>query len=49
MAARLASSFSQWRRFDEARQARMRAELERIQGTDGLSKDTFEVVSRCLK
>jgi aminopeptidase N len=49
VAARLASSFSQWRRFDEARQARMKTELERIQGTEGLSKDTFEVVSRCLK
>ena len=49
VAARLASSFAQWRRYDEKRQARMKIELERIQGTEGLSKDTFEVVTRCLK
>ena len=49
VAARLASCFSQWKRFDQGRQLLMKTELERIKGTDGLSKDTFEVVSRCLK
>ena len=49
VAARMAGSFSQWRRFDGARQNLMRAELERIRGTIGLSKDTFEVVTRTLK
>lgn len=48
VAARLSSAFSQWRRHDAARQALMRAELERIRAQAGLSKDTFEVVSRCL-
>lgn len=49
VAARMASAFSQWKRFDTGRQALMRAQLERIQATKGLSKDTYEVVTRCLK
>jgi aminopeptidase N len=49
VAARLAQSFSQWKRFDEGRQALMKAELEKIKEVKGLSKDTFEVVSRCLR
>jgi aminopeptidase N len=49
VAARLASSFSQWKRFDAHRQELMRAELVRIQATQTLSKDTYEVVTRCLK
>ena len=35
-------------RFDEARQALMRAELERIVATPGLSKDVFEQASKSL-
>ena len=49
VAARMAGSFSQWRRFDDARQKLMRAELERIKKVERLSKDTFEVVTRALK
>ncbi len=49
VAARLASSFSQWKRYDEQRQEQMKAELVRIKNTVNLSKDTFEVVTRCLK
>jgi aminopeptidase N len=49
VAARLASSFSQWKRYDEQRQELMKAELTRIKNTVNLSKDTFEVVTRCLK
>lgn len=49
VAARMASAFSQWKRFDVGRQGLMKTQLERIQATKGLSKDTFEVVSRCLK
>ncbi|MEO0649183.1 MAG: aminopeptidase N [Planctomycetota bacterium] len=48
IASRLVSSFNQWRRFDDARQAAMQAELERIAGVDGLSKDVFEIVQRAL-
>lgn len=49
VASRLSGSFSSWRKFDEQRQLLMKAQLERILGTNGLSKDTFEVVSRSLK
>jgi aminopeptidase N len=47
-AARLVPPLGRWRRFDEARQALMRAELERIVGTPGLSKDVFEQASKSL-
>ena len=49
VASRLSGSFSSWRRFDEQRQTLMKRQLERILAADGLSKDTFEVVSRSLK
>lgn len=49
VAARLAQSFSQWKRFDNDRQTLMKAELQKIKDVKGLSKDTFEVVSRCLQ
>ena len=48
VAARLTSSFSQWKRFDNHRKELMKKELVRIQQTEGLSKDSFEVASRCL-
>ncbi|MBX9606364.1 MAG: aminopeptidase N [Gammaproteobacteria bacterium] len=48
VAARLARSFDRWRKFDAGRQAHARAALQRIRDTEGLSKDTFEVVSRAL-
>ena len=48
VAARLTSSFSQWKRFDNHRKELMKKELVRIQKTEGLSKDSFEVASRCL-
>ena len=49
LAARLVSAFNQWRRFDEGRQALQKAQLERIAGIDGLSKDVFEIVNRALR
>ncbi|HKB84392.1 MAG TPA: aminopeptidase N [Burkholderiales bacterium] len=48
VAARLARSFDRWRKFDAARRAHAQAALERIRDTAGLSKDTFEVVTRAL-
>ncbi|HEY0085323.1 MAG TPA: aminopeptidase N, partial [Allosphingosinicella sp.] len=47
-AARLVPALGRWRRFDEARQALMRAELERIAATPGLSKDVLEQASKSL-
>ena len=47
-AARMVPPLGRWRRFGEARGAMMRAELERIVATPGLSKDVFEQVSKSL-
>ena len=47
-AARLVPPLGRWRRFDEARAAKMKAELSRIVETPGLSKDVFEQVSKSL-
>jgi aminopeptidase N len=48
VASRMASQFSQWRRYDPGRRDRMQGELERIADTPGLSKDVFEIVGRAL-
>jgi aminopeptidase N len=48
IAARLVGSLGQWRRFDAGRQALMRGELNRILALSGLSKNTYEVVSKSL-
>ncbi|WP_404710987.1 aminopeptidase N [Sphingomonas sp. MMS24-J13] len=47
-AARLVPSLGRWRRFEPKRAAAMRAELERILATPGLSKDVLEQVSKSL-
>ncbi|MDA7428680.1 aminopeptidase N [Primorskyibacter aestuariivivens] len=46
--ARMCAMFQTWRRYDAGRQAHARAALERIAGTEGLSRDTTEMVSRML-
>ena len=48
-AAKLLPPLGRWRRFDEARAALMKAELERILATPGLSKDLFEQASKSLE
>jgi len=48
LAARLTRAFDRWRKFDAARQEHARRALERIRDTSGLSKDSYEVVSRTL-
>lgn len=48
VAARLASAFSSWRRYDENRRKLLKTELERILETSGLSADVYEIVSKCL-
>src|SRR5271166_995520 len=48
VAARMTSPLGQWRRFDAGRQAKMRAELERIAAAPGLSENTREMVTRSL-
>jgi aminopeptidase N len=48
VAARLFGVFESWRRFAPAIQAPMRAEIERVAKTDGLSKNLFEIATRAL-
>ncbi len=48
-AAKLLPSLGRWRRFDGARAALMRAELARIVGAAGLSRDLFEQASKSLE
>ena len=49
VASRLAQPFGRWRRYDAARQDHMRAQLERILATPKLSRDVFEIASKCLR
>ena len=48
VAARMVTPLGAWRRYDAGRQAGMQAELQRIRDTPGLSRGTFEMVSRSL-
>ncbi|HSU76025.1 MAG TPA: aminopeptidase N [Burkholderiales bacterium] len=48
VAARMARGYDRWRKFDTRRQAKGRAQLERIRDTEGLSKDVAEIVTKAL-
>jgi aminopeptidase N len=48
VAARMARAFDRWKRFDAGRQAKARAQLERLRDSDGLSKDVAEIVTKAL-
>jgi aminopeptidase N len=48
VAARMARGFDRWKKFDAGRQAKARAQLERIRDVDGLSKDVAEIVTKAL-
>jgi aminopeptidase N len=48
VAARQVPVLGRWRRLESKRSALMRAELERILASPGLSRDTFEQVSKSL-
>jgi aminopeptidase N len=47
-AARFVAPLGRWRRIEPGRSALMKAELERIAATPGLSRDTLEQVSKSL-
>ena len=48
VAARLARAAAQWKKLESGRRALLRAGLQSIAAHPGLSKDTFEVVSKSL-
>ncbi|MDJ0806878.1 MAG: aminopeptidase N [Gammaproteobacteria bacterium] len=49
VAARLLRVMSRWRRYDPQRQTLMKAEFERVLAQSGLSRDVFEIASKCLE
>ena len=46
--ARMCAAYQTWKRYDDTRQGLIRAQLERIAGTENLSRDTSEMVTRIL-
>jgi aminopeptidase N len=48
IASRMVAALTSWRRFDVARQALIKAQLERIINTASISKDVYEVASKSL-
>jgi len=48
VAARLLGAFKSWRQFEPKRRKLMQKELKRIAGTDGLSRDVYEIASKTL-
>jgi aminopeptidase N len=49
IAARMASAFNRWKRYDESRKVLMKAELQRIESVADLSGDVSEIVSNALR
>ena len=49
IAARMSRMLSKWHRYDQGRQALMRAQLERIVSAEDISRDVYEIVSKTLK
>ncbi len=48
VAARMATGFRSWRIMDEVRRKAAAGQLERLVASPGLSRDTFEIISRTL-
>ena len=48
IASRQLAPLTRWRKYDDARQALMRGELQRILASGALSSDVYEVVSKSL-
>ena len=48
IAARLLGAFKSWRQFDPKQRKLMSRQLSRIAGTEGISKDVFEIATKTL-
>jgi aminopeptidase N len=48
IAARMARAFDRWKKFDQERQRKAKAQLERIRDHKDLSKDVAEIVTKAL-
>lgn len=49
VASRMVSAFNSWKQYDEGRQAAMKAQLQRVVGTEGLSENVFEIASKAAE
>ena len=49
VAARVADAFTHWRKYDDRRQALLKAQLQRILAHEGLSPNVREIASKSLK
>ncbi|MDH3903160.1 MAG: aminopeptidase N C-terminal domain-containing protein, partial [Xanthomonadales bacterium] len=49
MAARMASAFNRWKRYDEDRKAMMKEQLQRIAAVENLSGDVSEIINNALR
>ncbi len=49
IASRMLRTMARWRRYDEPRQALMQAQLERVLGAAGVSKDVYEIAAKSLE
>jgi aminopeptidase N len=49
IAARMASAFNRWKRYDEGRKVLMKAALHRIAAVENLSGDVSEIVNNALR
>ena len=49
VASRMVRLMARWQRYDPARQQQMKAQLERILKTEGVSRDVFEIASKSLE
>jgi aminopeptidase N len=48
VAARLAAPLGKWRKFDDNRASKMKAELNRILAKENLSRDLYEIASKSV-
>ena len=48
VASRMVSAFTTWKQFDPARQALMKAQLQRILDAEGISDNVFEIASKSV-
>ncbi|WP_455218067.1 aminopeptidase N [Kaarinaea lacus] len=48
VAARMSNAFTQWRKYEKTRQRKMKDQIERILGQEGISRDVYEVMSKSL-
>jgi len=49
IAARMASAFNRWKRYDDGRRKLMKAQLKRIAAADNLSGDVSEIINNALR